>query len=161
MYRLTAFLLGALVLAGCHSEAPQKEETGYQLKGIVVASDAAKGEVSVDSEAIPGFMGAMTMSYKLAQPGIASELHPGDHVIARLRVTNSTSILDQIDVTAQARPDYKPARTYNVPKVGQSVPDFKFLNQGGKTISIDQFRGKALLVTFIYTRCPCRITAYG
>jgi protein SCO1/2 len=154
MYRLTVCLLGALVLAGCHNEAPQKEETGYQLKGIVVASDAAKGEVSIDSQAIPGFMGAMTMSYKLAQPGIAGELHPGDHVTARLRVTNSTSTLDQIDITAQAKPDYKPARTYNVPKSGQAVPDFKFLNQSGKTISVDQFRGKALLVTFIYTRCP-------
>ena len=39
----------------------------------------------IDTEAIPGLMGAMTMPYKLAQPGIASELHPGDHVTARLR----------------------------------------------------------------------------
>ena len=99
-------------------------------------------------------MGAMTMPYKLAQPGVATELHPGDHITARLRISTSASVLDQIDVTAQAKPDYKPSKFYNVPATGQRVPDFKFLNQSGKTISIDQFRGKVLLVTFIYTRCP-------
>jgi protein SCO1 len=126
----------------------------YQLKGIVVTSDTAKGVVSIDAEAIPGLMGAMTMPYKLSQPGVAAELHPGDHVTARLRVAESGSVIDQIDVTAQAKPDYKPAKEYNVPTNGQAVPDFKFLNQDGKTIALDQFHGKALLVTFIYTRCP-------
>ena len=113
-----------------------------------------QGVVSIDSQAIPGFMGAMTMPYKLAQPGVATELHPGDHINARLSVSNSGSVIDQIVVTAQAKPDYKPSKFYNVPENGQAVPDFKFLNQSGKTIAIDQFRGKVLLVTFIYTRCP-------
>jgi protein SCO1/2 len=124
------------------------------MRGIVVSSDAAKGVVTIDTEAIPGLMGAMTMPYKLAQPGVATELHPGDHVTARLRVSTDSSVLDQIDVTAQAKPDYKPEKFYNVPAPGQTVPDFKFINQSGKTIGVDQFRGKALLVTFIYTRCP-------
>ena len=120
----------------------------------MVSSDAAKGVVTIDTEAIPGLMGAMTMPYKLVQPGVATELHPGDHVTARLRVSTDSSVLDQIDVTAQAKPDYKPDKLYNVPAPGQTVPDFKFINQSGKTIGVDQFRGKALLVTFIYTRCP-------
>jgi protein SCO1/2 len=120
----------------------------------VVSSDTAKGLVTIDTEAIPGLMGAMTMPYKLAQSGVASELHPGDHVTARLRISSDASVLDQIDVTAQAKPDYKPEKFYNVPAPGQTVPDFKFTNQSGKSIAIDQFRGKVLLVTFIYTRCP-------
>jgi protein SCO1/2 len=149
-------------LSGCRSDDRAREEPGaipgdaatYQLRGIVVSSDAAKGIVTIDTEAIPGLMGAMTMPYKLAQPGVATELHPGDHVSARLRVSTSASVLDQIDVTAQAKPDYKPEKFYNVPAPGQTVPNFKFLNQSGKTIAIEQFRGKVLLVTFIYTRCP-------
>ena len=153
-------ILGLLVgLGGCRSRPPAAGEQGatgtsYQLKGVVVSSDAAKGVVTIDTEAIPGFMGAMIMPYKLAQPGVASELHPGDRVTARLRVSDTASVLDQIDVIAQARPDYKPEKVYNVPAAGQNVPDFKFVNQSGKTISLDQFHGKVLLVTFIYTRCP-------
>jgi protein SCO1/2 len=145
-------------LEGCQNEPPavEPQTTGatYQLRGIVVSSDAANGVVTIDAEAIPGLMGAMTMPYKLAQPGVATELHPGDHLTARLRVSIDSSVLDQIDVTAQAKPDYKPDKFYNVPAPGQTVPDFKFINENGKTIAIDQFRGKVLLVTFIYTRCP-------
>ena len=157
------FIFGLSILQGCQSESPADDEhptpipgdsATYQLRGIVVSSDAAKGVVTIDTEAIPGLMGAMTMPYKLAQPGVATELHPGDHITARLRISTSASVLDQIDVTAQAKPDYKPEKFYNVPAPGQTVPDFKFLNQSGKTIAIDQFRGKVLLVTFIYTRCP-------
>ena len=162
--RSTILLLCCLsILQGCQSGSTGEDEhpstlpadsATYQLRGIVVTSDAAKGVVTIDTEAIPGLMGAMTMPYKLSQPGVATELHPGDHIIARLRISSTASVLDQIDVTTQAKPDYKPDKLYNVPTPGQAVPDFKFLNQAGKTIAIDQFRGKALLVTFIYTRCP-------
>jgi protein SCO1/2 len=161
----TVFTIAALALPGCRAKTVAPADDGqppamagdvatYQLKGIVVSSDAAKGEVSVDSEAIPGFMGAMIMPYKLAQPGIATELHPGDRITARLRVSSSAAVLDQIVVTAQAKPDYKPSKFYNVPAPGQTVPDFHFLNQNAKTISLHQFHGKVLLVTFVYTRCP-------
>jgi protein SCO1 len=160
---LSLILFGLGGLAGCQSgdtagdsrpTAIPSDTATYELKGIVVTSDATTGVVSVDSEAIPGLMGAMTMPYKLAQPGVAGELHPGDHITARLRISDSGSVIDQVDVTAQAKPDYKPTKAYNVPTNGEAVPDFKFLNQSGKTIALDQFRGKALLVTFIYTRCP-------
>ncbi len=152
--RATVSLILILFTIGCRSSARPADAATYQIKGIVVAADTTKGEVTIDTEAIPGFMGAMIMPYKLAQPGIATELHPGDRIMARLRIADSASLLDQIIITAQAKPDYKPARSYNVPVPGQPVPDFKFLNQDGKTISIQQFRGQALLVTFIYTRCP-------
>jgi protein SCO1/2 len=160
---LSVILFGLGLLQGCRSGDSAGDEqpnaipnaaATYQLRGIVVSSDAAKGVVTVDSEAIPGLMGAMIMPYKLAQPGVASELHPGDHISARLRVSDSGSVIDQIDVIAQAKPDYKPSKSYNVPAPGQTVPDFKFVNQSGKAIDVDQFRGKVLLVTFIYTRCP-------
>ena len=162
-HSMILLVFGLSILQGCQSGSTGDDEhptplpadsATYQLRGIVVTSDAAKGVVTIDTEAIPGLMGAMTMPYKLAQPGVATELHPGDHIIARLRISSSASVLDQIDVTAQAKPDYKPDKLYNVPTPGQAVPDFKFLNQAGKTIAIDQFRGKVLLVTFIYTRCP-------
>ena len=162
-HSMILLVFGLSILQGCQSGSTGDDEhptplpadsATYQLRGIVVTSDAAKGVVTIDTEAIPGLMGAMTMPYKLAQPGVATELHPGDHITARLRISSSASVLDQIDVTAQAKPDYKPDKLYNVPTPGQAVPDFKFLNQAGKTIAIDQFRGKVLLVTFIYTRCP-------
>jgi protein SCO1/2 len=41
-----------------------------------------------------------------------------------------------------------------MPQPGEDVPDFSFTNQDGKPISLSQYRGEVLFVTFIYTRCP-------
>ena len=129
----------------------------YKLRGKVVSADAAKGEVTVDHEAIPGFMEAMTMPYKLKDSNIATELHPGDVITADVLVSQGSDaavLLDHIVVVAQAKPDYRPAVSYHVPAPGDVVPDFKLRNQDGHVIRVNQFRGKRLLVTFIYTRCP-------
>ena len=120
----------------------------------MVSTDSANGEVLLDAAAIPGFMEAMTMPYKLRTPNILSELHPGDQITATLYVTDSSDVLDQIVITAQGQPDYRPLIQYHVLNPGDVVPDFKFLNQSGKHISIGDFKGKVLLVTFVYTRCP-------
>jgi protein SCO1/2 len=101
----------------------------------------------------------MTMPYKLKDPTIISELHPGDVITATLMTQQSSAgpfnmRLDHIVVIAEARPDTKPAVAYHVPTPGDSVPDFPLLNQSGRRIRLSQFRGKVVLLTFIYTRCP-------
>ena len=161
---LACLLLGVVALAGCHSG--QKSGSGasvpqtfkvYKLRGKVVSTNAAKGEVTLDHEAIPGFMEAMTMPYKLKDATILSELHPGDVITADVLVSQDPDadvLLDHIVVVAQAKPDYRPTVTYHVPAPGDAVPDFKLRNQDGRAIHLGQFKGKALLVTFIYTRCP-------
>lgn len=65
----------------------------------------------------------------------------------------SDPTLDEVVVIAQDRPDYKPAVIYHSPVPGDLVPNFAMLNQSNQTIHLDQFRGKLLLLTFIYTRC--------
>jgi protein SCO1/2 len=153
-----------LVLAGCHSsqKPPAPTNAGqnfkvYHLRGKVVSTNAAKGEVMLDHESIPGFMDAMTMSYKLKDTSILGELHPGDVITADVLVSQDPDadiLLDHIVVVAQTKPDYKPGVSYHVPAPGDVVPDFKLRNQDGRPIHLGQFKGKALVVTFIYTRCP-------
>jgi protein SCO1/2 len=161
---LASSLLAFVVLAGCRSgqnaatQSPADQNFKvYKLRGKVVSTDAAKGEVTLNHEAIPGFMDAMTMPYKLKDASILSELHPGDMITADVLVApdlNANVLLDHIVVVAQAKPDYRPAVSYHVPAPGDVVPDFKLKNQDGRPIHLGQFKGKVLLVTFIYTRCP-------
>ena len=152
-----------VLLAGCNSgqnSSPVSADSNaavYRMRGKVISADAANGIVVVNHEAIPGFMDAMTMPYQLKNPGIVSELHPGDTITADVLVSKTsqqTVLLDHIDVIAQGKPDYKPAVVYHVPAPGDVVPDFALRNQDGGEIHLRQFRGKALLITFIYTRCP-------
>jgi protein SCO1/2 len=151
------------LLVGCHSSsapAPTSSahtQKSFKIRGKVIST--TKSEVMLDGENVPGFMEAMTMDYKLKDPSVVSELHPGDLITATIVVDEDAAgmndyVLDNIIVLAQARPDYKPPIQYHVPEAGDAVPNFKLLNQSGRTIDLDQFKGKVLLITFIYTRCP-------
>jgi protein SCO1/2 len=157
-----------LSLSGCQQGTPSAPLSAnsasstaapkdYPVRGRIVSVTGSS--VMLDHEAVAGLMGAMTMSYKLKDPSIAGELHPGDHITADLLVTVNADglddiLLDKIVVISQARPDYKPAVQYHVPQPGDAVPDFKLLNQDNRTIHLSQFHGRVLLITFIYTRCP-------
>jgi protein SCO1 len=165
MRTITTFVMVALLaIAGCRSS--QKAENPpatasnfktYHLRGKVMSTSSATGEVVLNHEAIPGFMEAMTMPYSLKDPQILGELHPGDTITADVLVSqdaDATVLLDHIVVVAQGKPDYKPAVQYHVPAPGDEVPDFALRNQDGHPIHLSQFRGKTLLITFIYTRCP-------
>ncbi len=129
------------------------------MRGTVVQVQAAQGNVLLKHETIPGFMEAMTMAYPVEDAAALAELHPGDRITATLETdqkgdTPTNLRLRDVVVIAQARPDYKPVVQYHVPAPGDTLPDFALLNQSGKTVRLQQFRGKALLMTFVYTRCP-------
>ncbi|UWZ83740.1 SCO family protein [Occallatibacter riparius] len=162
---LTSSFLAAAILSGCHStprpDAPSAATDPrfkvYKMRGKVMSVNVAKSEVTVNHEAIPGFMEAMTMPYKVKDPNVVTELHGGDVITADVLVSQDPDadvLLDHIVVVGQGKPDYKPKVQYHVPAPGDQVPDFKLRNQDGRAISLSQFRGKQLLITFIYTRCP-------
>jgi protein SCO1 len=160
--RKPLFLLAVIVLfTGCRQSTPPPADSStsqkaFTIRGKVVATNAT--HVTLDGESVPGFMEAMTMDYKLKDPSVASELHPGDRITAKVLADKDgdsyTNVqLDDIVVIAQARPDYKPPVSYHVPTSGDPVPDFHLINQSDRTIHLDQFKGKLVLMTFIYTRC--------
>ena len=161
---VTVLTLAFLIISavGCRQDPSSKAaqpnpEKTFPVRGKVISTDPT--HVTLDHEAVPGFMDAMTMPYKLKDPAVVSELHPGDRITARIVVQQDAAgfhdaELDNIVVVAQARPDYKPSIQYHTPTVGDVVPDFRLLNQSGRKISLSEFKGKVLLVTFIYTRCP-------
>lgn len=161
---LVVAVIGIATISGCHRQQNDADDAAvsasykvYKLRGKVVANNAATGEVTLNHEAIPGFMDAMTMPYKLKDPSILSELHPGDVITSDLLVSqgaDASVLLDHIVVVAEGKPDYRPTVIYHVPAKGDAVPDFKLRNEDGHIIHLDQFRGKELLITFIYTRCP-------
>jgi len=161
--RLSSLVLSGIVLfTGCHATSPKigagpsAAQKTVTIRGKVLSVDSPT--IVLDGEAVPGFMEAMAMPYKLSDPSVASELHPGDRITATVLSDHTpegyTNLrLDNIVVTAQARPDYLPAIQYHVPKSGDIVPDFNFINQSDRVIHLGQFKGEIVLLTFIYTRC--------
>lgn len=151
MNRIALVLTFVLVFlgAGCQS-APEKH---YPLQAEVISVDAPRKLIVVKHGDIPGLMPAMTMTYGVADSKQIENLQPGDKISADLVVSESTGRLEKITLISKG--NGKPSGTTQIiPEKGAPVPDFALLNQDGKPIHLHDYAGKALLVTFIYTRCP-------
>ena len=59
---------------------PRDVEQRYPLKGKVVSVDKRGLTVTVAHEAIPGYMDAMTMPYKVDKPDILKTVKVGDRI---------------------------------------------------------------------------------
>ena len=158
-HRLAFVLILGLLCSSCHHSGAAKR---YAFTGRVVSVDMQSQSAIVDGDDIPGFMGAMVMSYKIKPSSALNQLAPGDSISADVVVMESGSQgdagagdwLENVKVTAHAKAPMAQGSSQRIPAPGEQVPDFHLTNQSGKHISLRQYRGKVLLITFIYTRCP-------
>jgi protein SCO1/2 len=142
-------------LAACKSQ-DDANALRYEIKGKIEHVDKRGSAVTIAHEEIKGYMPAMTMPFKLKDESLYDELEPGDHVTGTLVVAGDRSWIEvEVRVRATAEPMNMSSAAASIePASGDRVPDFLLTNQDGKRIRVGQYRGKALLLTFIYTRCP-------
>lgn len=128
-------------------------EKRYDLKGKVVAVEPEKHLVTVSHEDVEDLMPAMTMPFTVPSESDLQILAPDDQITATLVVDGSHSWLENLIITRQSgNPSAMP--TVVQAKEGDEVPNFTLRNQDDREVSIHNYRGRALLLTFIYTRCP-------
>jgi protein SCO1/2 len=156
---LTIIFVASLLFSSCNNTPNQGASQGqtqrYSLKGKVISIDKPTKEIVVDHEAIPGFMGAMAMPYPVKDAASLDQLSPGDEIRADLVVTDGRPVLEKIVVTKKSSGTPAPSGAeHRLPQAGEDVPNFRLVNQDGKQIDLSKFKGKSVLLTFIYTKCP-------
>jgi protein SCO1/2 len=156
-FHIALILSAAFLSSSCHRSPPAAKR--YSFTGHVISIDTQSQSALIDGDAISGFMDAMAMAYKIKPDSTLSHLIPGDSISAEVVVLQPKSDdaapdywLENVKVVGHAAP--AAANSPHLPAPGEDVPDFSFTNQSGKRISLQQYRGNILLVTFIYTRCP-------
>ena len=133
----------------------QSSPKRYSLKGKVISVDKNAGTANIDNEPVAGFMDKMIMPYNIKPASALDQLQPGDSIAADVVVDSDKYWLENVKVTAHGKPSAdKPTAAVHIPEPGDQVPDFKLVNQNGKSVSLRQYRGETLVLTLIYTRCP-------
>ena len=145
---------------------PARAPQTFQVHGEIRNVDVANRTVRIAHEEIPDFMPAMTMSLPVKQLSLLDGLVSGDKVQFELSVTESDSwishlskILPEVssgasDSTAATGKGAPSEQASTELQKGEVVPNFELLDQNGKQVRLSDFRGRAVIITFIYTRCP-------
>jgi protein SCO1 len=150
-------LAAAAALARCSAGPASKP---YPLRGQVLAigepGPGGRRDVTVKHDDIPGVMSAMTMPYFVRPPSQLDGIAKGDLITATLVLKGSEIFLTDVKKTGHAElpPDARPVKIMDVMNPGDEVPDDALQDQQGATRKLSDWRGRALAVTFVYTRCP-------
>ena len=131
----------------------------FSARGIVRKVSNEDRTVEIQHEAITNYMPAMTMPFKAAAAEELAGLREGDEISFRLLVKEDESWIDRIEKTRQNHlaPDRASGKNSQASQPAAKwhpLLDYKFTNQLGQPVSLAQFRGQALAITFFFTRCP-------
>ncbi|HVR36462.1 MAG TPA: SCO family protein [Methylomirabilota bacterium] len=144
--------------------AASADRQTFQVRGVIRELDPDGMSARIRHEEIPDYMAAMTMKLSVKDPQELAGLAVGDPVSFRMIVTAEEGWIDQVkkldaipDSLAEAPPPretFRIVRSVEPLNIGDPIPDYPFTNQLGDAFSLHDFRGKALAITFIFTRCP-------
>ena len=174
---LTAVWSGA-VLIGCNKSPGEQTLNSagtnrqvFEVKGVLKEIKPNGRTALIAHEEIPNYMPAMTMDLDVKDKKELEGLAPGDAISFRMVVTSDDGWIENVRRVAPHATNaivisstnsstnvgpltFRKAPNVEPLEVGQEVPDYKFTNHLGQPISFHQFKGQALGITFIFTRCP-------
>lgn len=141
------------------------QEPRFAITGETLSADVEERIMIVTHDEIPGYMPAMTMEFRVskadaanAKPGqrIRAEMveRRGDYYLEKIW-PDDTQVVRALEAGAKALAQDTAMRGKGVYReVGEATPDFTLLDQEGRTVTAARFRGKKVVLNFIFTRCP-------
>lgn len=175
MFRGIAFFATMIFfVTGC--DKPQSENSSpanatqhtnlqtFEVKGIVIEVKPQEKAVVIRHEDVnangTNYMPAMTMPFDVKNTNELKNIGAGDPVSFRLLVTDTEGWIDHIVKTGPktnlvpANAPIRRAREVEPLSEGDVLPEYHFVNQFGKPLSTADFKGQALAIEFLFTRCP-------
>jgi protein SCO1/2 len=137
-----------------------RDERTFAAIGVVEELKPESRTVVIRHGAISNYMAAMTMPFKVKAPKELAGVRVGDEISFQLHVTGTESWVDQfakigtVPLSEKARPADSPPPQIQAAPASHPLLDYKFTNELEQAVSLNDFRGQALAVTFFYTRCP-------
>lgn len=160
LVRVSALLLIAL---------SARAETRYPVTALILTIDRDHRTFTASSSEIPGYMKAMVMPFQVRDAKALDGFQPGMFVEFTLVVDKDHSSAENIREHEYQDVQQEPMLVRRLQllaslqqgkppgpaiAVGAAVPDFTLTDQTGHRVSLSQFRGKVVGLTFIYTSCP-------
>ena len=162
--RLIALLVGSLLLvcaAGCRQFGNPAGPSGlnpirYHVHGVVLGKSPLNQEITIEQAPAPRSMAATSAVYRIPGSRLFRSLQTGDRIAgeAYLPENGDPNELRGATVLSETRsPQVLAALPPHMLLDGESLPSIPMPNEDRKQVDLTQFRGKAVLVTFVDTQC--------
>ena len=148
------------VMSACskQEEASNADLLSFEVKGVLLRVQNEGRTLIIDHEEIPGYMGAMTMPFRVKDVAESEKATPGDEIQFTYNVAELESWVEGVKPTGVKRtietPEPDPSLKKKLLKTGEPFPDFQLLDENGKEVKLTDYRGSVVALTFIFTRCP-------
>jgi protein SCO1/2 len=150
-----------LALTACDSSSQEKKAemearpVRFQVRGLLHKLSADHRRAVIAHEDIANYMKAMTMEFEVGDPREAASLERGDAVEFRLSVTETKSWIDEIRKVGHTELPFEPNESSKAAVIsGAFLPDIALIDQRSRAFHLSDLRGRALAITFFFTRCP-------
>jgi protein SCO1/2 len=137
--------------------------------GLILKMDPSKRVITVSCQEIAGYMDAMVMTFKLRAATPVEGLAAGVNIDFTISTDHDASYADDIRIRPFQSLELDPTQARRLKLMenlvtpatvstaigpGGQVPDFSLTDQSHQAVTLSQFTGKVVALTFIYTRCP-------
>lgn len=154
-----------VALGGCDRPSQsQAEVRRFEARGIIRGVAPNRRVIDVQHEDIEEFMPSMTMPFSVRDPKQIAAMGINDAISFELTVTSNDSWIDKIKKIDPTELKLPPANETPAAKSvadvhprlreGDRLPPFQLTDHDGRKIDFETFRGRPLVLTFIFTRCP-------
>ncbi len=133
---------------------PGEETRIYDVRGVVRGVKASERQLVVAHEEIEGLMPPMTMNFGVASPELLEAVEPGQVIEFKLAASQRGYFILELEVIAEDVAAAGDDALAALVEEADPAPPFQLQDQEGRDLSLEALAGKALLVDFIFTRCP-------
>jgi protein SCO1/2 len=133
----------------------------FSVRGVVEDIKPESRIVVIHHEVISNYMDAMTMPFTVKDTNEFAGLQRGSEINFELHVSANESWVAKIAKTGTVSLPPLAADAVTAPALDSKYVDpkyellhYKFTNELGQAVSLGDFPGQALAITFFYTRCP-------
>jgi protein SCO1/2 len=126
----------------------------FLARGVVEEVQLANLKIIIKHEAVSNYMDAMTMPFKVKNQNELAGLQRGDKINFQLHVAENESWVDHFSKIGFVKLAPPPNSVAAVHDQKFELLHYKFTNELGHAVSLSDFPGQALAITFFYTRCP-------
>ena len=132
----------------------------YDVTGVVLEINLDNNKILIDHDSIPNFMMPMVMHFNVENRNEIKSLSKNDSVKFKFFITETSSYATDFNIIGKHinndnnDDDFCKDDEYTKKEIGEKLSNVTLLGTNSKVISLDDYSGKFVFISFIFTRCP-------